>query len=195
LGLQGAAKVTAGRGRGEAGMYPFVRMWAEVARVRRLPPIGLWDWHVSHHRCLPWDLDMWAELNNGRTLTLYDLGRIPMGWRTGMFEVMKAQRWGIAVAGASVRYRKRIRLFERVEMRTRCIGWDRRFLYMEQSLWKGGECANHLLIRSAITSGAGIVDPGRLIGALGLGDASPPLPDWAAAWVEAEAQRPWPPAR
>jgi acyl-CoA thioesterase FadM len=138
---------------------------------------------------------MWGELNNGRTLTLYDLGRIPMGARVGMFAAMRPKGWGIAVAGATVRYRRRIRAFERFEMRTRTLGWDRRFLYMEQSLWKGEECANHLLIRSAITSRAGIVDPGELVAAMGHSPVSPPLPDWAGAWVAAEAARPWPPGR
>jgi acyl-CoA thioesterase FadM len=176
-------------------MYPFVRMWWATRAARRMPPIGIFDWHVSHHTCLPWDLDLWAELNNGRTLTLYDLGRIPMGARVGMFDAMRPRRWGIAVAGVSVRFRKRIKMFERVEMRTRVIGWDRRFLYMEQSLWKGADCANHMLIRSAVTSDKGIVDPGELVVAMGLDAVSPALPGWAEAWVAAEEARPWPPER
>ena len=53
-------------------------------RRRRLPPLPVLGTHVSHHRCWPWDLDPWVELNNGRTLTLYDLGRIPMAQRTGL---------------------------------------------------------------------------------------------------------------
>ena len=58
-------------------MYPFLRMFKEMARASRMPPLGLFDTHVSHHLCWPWDLDPWVELNNGRTLTLYDLGRLP----------------------------------------------------------------------------------------------------------------------
>ena len=105
-------------------MYPYFRMAKELWKFRntdRLPILGT---HVSHHLCWPWDIDPWMELNNGRTLTLYDLGRLPLGRRTGLHAVLKANRWGMAVAGNSVRYRCRVRAFDRVEMVSRCIGWD-----------------------------------------------------------------------
>ena len=59
-------------------MYPFLRLGLEVLRARRAPPLPIDGVHVSHHTCWPWDLDPWGELNNGRTLTLYDLGRVPL---------------------------------------------------------------------------------------------------------------------
>ena len=144
---------------------------------------------------MPWDLDPWAELNNGRTLTLYDLGRVPFGARVGMHGVLRREGWGMTVAGATVRYRRRVRAFDRIEMCTRCIGWDSRFLYIEQSMWRHGECTSHVLIRSAVTSAEGIVAPVRMIEALGGDPVSPALPGWVAAWIEADAQRPWPPER
>lgn len=55
-------------------MYPFVRFAKEALKYRNAPKLGLLETHVSYHRCWPWDLDPWIELNNGRTLTLYDLG-------------------------------------------------------------------------------------------------------------------------
>ena len=132
-------------------MYPFVRMMEEILTSRRARPLQLTDTHVSHHICWPWDLDMWVELNNGRTLTLFDLGRIPLAVRTGLAAVIRRQRWGITVAGNTTRYRRRVRVFDRLEMHSRCIGWDDKFVYMEQSMWKGGECTSHMMIRSAIT--------------------------------------------
>ena len=176
-------------------MYPFLRLACQIHRFRRAPALDILGTHLSWHRCLPWDLDPWNELNNGRTLTLYDLGRIPAGRRVGLDRALAAKGWGMSVAGASVRYRRRITLWNRLEMRSRLIGWDARFLYMDQSLWKGAECANQLLLRSAVTSREGIVAPARLIEAMGLRLDSPPLPDWVQAWIEAEAARPWPPSR
>ncbi|MCC5962908.1 MAG: acyl-CoA thioesterase [Rhodobacteraceae bacterium] len=174
-------------------MYPFIRFAKEMIKYRNAPPLGVFDTHVSHHRCWPWDLDPWVELNNGRTLTLYDLGRIPMARRTGLVGVLRQNRWGITVAGNSTRYRRRVRAFQRFELRSRCIGWDTRFLYTEQAMWLGGECANHILIRSAITSRAGIVPPADVMRAAGLPEDSPELPGWVQDWIEAEAQRVWPP--
>lgn len=175
-------------------MYPIFRFLKEILKFRNAPALGLLETHVSHHRCWPWDLDPWIELNNGRTLTLYDLGRIPMGMRTGLTSMLRAQGWGITVAGNTTRYRKRIKAFQRFEMRSRCIGWDARFFYIEQAMWLGNDCANHILIRSAITSNTGIVPPARVLDAMGQEQDSPELPGWVQAWIAADAERAWPPS-
>ncbi|MHA6265339.1 acyl-CoA thioesterase [uncultured Aliiroseovarius sp.] len=174
-------------------MYPFIRMTKELiknARVDKLPVTGT---HVSHHRCWPWDIDLWRELNNGRTLTLYDLGRIPLAGRTGLSRMLIKNRWGLTMAGASVRYRKRIRTFTRVEMRSRVVGWDDRFIYVEQSMWLGKDCANQIVYRSAVTDRNGIVATDRVIEALGYEGSRPEMPPWVQSWIDADAVRPWPP--
>ncbi len=176
-------------------MYPFFRMALEFWRFRKAPPLGLLEAHVSRHRCWPWDLDPWRELNNGRTLTLFDLGRVPMGRRNGLHRVLAARGWGAAVAGSVVRYRKRVRAFDAITMHSRCIGWDGRFFYIEQSMWLGEECSSHMVVRSAITSKAGIVAPERVLAEMGLAQDSPPLPGWVQQWIVTEAARPWPPQR
>ena len=176
-------------------MYPFARMLKEMVVHRRAGPLVPGAEHVSHHRCWPWDIDPWLELNNGRTLTLYDLGRIPFVWRLGLVGAMRAHGWGMTVAGSSVRYRRRVRTFDRFTMRTRALGWDARFIYIEQGIFRGGDCASHLLVRMAFTGrgGGGIVPPAEVLAAAGHEAASPDLPGWVRAWIEAEATRPWPP--
>jgi acyl-CoA thioesterase FadM len=175
-------------------MYPFVRMLKEIVLHRGGAPLAITDWHLSHHICWPWDLDIFAELNNGRTLTLYDLGRVPMAIRTGLGQVLKREGWGMAVAGASVRYRRRVRAFDRFTMASRVIGWDARFIYMDQSMWRNGQCLSQILLRSAVTDRAGIVAPARVLAALGHPVESPALPGWVTDWIAAEEARPWPPA-
>lgn len=175
-------------------MYPVIRLMWQFFRHRKssaLPPNGT---HISHHYCLPWDVDMWWELNNGRTLTLYDMGRLPLAGRVGLIRALKSNRWGLTMAGCSVRYRRRIRMFERVEMRSRAVCWDDKFIYLEQSLWKkNGECAGHILYRSAVTGKNGIVPPTQVIGAIDPDFENPAMPDWVEAWTKADSLRPWPP--
>ena len=176
-------------------MYPFIRFIKAVVVARRQPPLSLLGTHVSQHLIWPWDLDPFNELNNGRTLTLFDLGRFPLGIRTGLSRTLKAMGWGLTVAGNTTRYRRRLVMFDRVEMRSRCIGWDARFFYMEQSMWKGAECTSHILVRSAIISrtGSGIVPTEQALLALGEPVQSPPLPTWVQAWIAGDAARVWPP--
>lgn len=175
-------------------MYPFFRLIKEHIKFRNAPPLGLFDAHESHHICWPLDIDPWRELNNGRTLTLFDLGRMPFSTRTGMFRAMRAHGWGMTVAGNTTRYRRRVQMFHRFSIVTRLLGWDHRFLYVEQSMWRKGEALNHILIRLAATDDNGILAPEKLIAAMGhQGHPLPQLPDWVKAWVAAESQRPWPP--
>lgn len=174
-------------------MYPVIRMLNEFRRFRRAPRLGPFDTHVSHHRCWPHDLDIWWELNNGRTLTLYDLGRLVLFQRIGFIPVMRAERWRGTVAGSAVRYRRRIQLWERIEMHSRLLGWDERFFYFDQSMWTGAGCAGQVLLRTAVTAGRGIVPAADVARAMGLDPASPPLAVWVRAWIAAEAERPWPP--
>lgn len=172
-------------------MYPYLRMALHMRAARRAGPLPLTGTHVSHHLITPFDIDPWMELNNGRTLTLFDLGRVGMGIRIGLPQVMKRNGWGLTVAGNTTRYRKRVTIGTRLVMRTRCIGSDERFLYVEQSMWRGTDCTSHMLLRSAVVENRRMIPPARLLDAL---DAPrPDLPGWVRAWSDADAMRPWPP--
>lgn len=175
-------------------MYPFLRLIKELLKFRKAPQLGFGDVHISHHMCMPWDLDPWIELNNGRTLTLYDLGRIPLAARSGLLNVLKQRRWEMTMAGACVRYRRRIRMFEHIEMRSRALCWDDRFIYIEQSMWKtNGDCAGHIVYRGAFVGHDGIVSPDHVWSALCETADRPEIPEWVATWIAAEDMRPWPP--
>lgn len=176
-------------------MFPIFRLIKDLLKARRMSSIGLTETHVSNHICWPWDLDIWMELNNGRAMTLYDLGRTMQAQRVGLISALRQNRWGMTVAGSSVRFRRRIRGFERFEMRSRAVAWDDKFIYLEQSMWKkNGECASHVMLRTALTDKDGIVSPARVLAAMGRADQQPfEMPDWIDAWRAADAQRPWPP--
>lgn len=175
-------------------MYPYLRVAKEFFVFRKAPELSFGDTHVSHHRVWPWDIDPFMELNNGRTLTLFDLGRLLLGKRAGLLRVLRQEKWSMTMAGVCVRYRRRLRSFERFEMRSRAIGWDARFIYLDQTMWKlDGECANQAIYRVAITDKNGIVATDRLLKAMGVAPEAMQLPAWVQTWLDAEAQRPWPP--
>lgn len=175
-------------------MYPFLRSAYHMWKAGRMGPLKWFDTHVSHHWVGPFDIDPWIELNNGRTLTLYDLGRLPMYHRLGVLKSAQTAGMYFTVAGASVRYRARVTPFSKVQIRSRMAGFDDRFLYNTHSMWQGDTCANQALIRTAIARrGQGIVPPAEAARILGIEVESPPLPDWIKNWIEAEGTRPWPP--
>ena len=175
-------------------MYPIFRLMLEVRRVRKLAPMQIGETLVTKVTCMPWDIDYQLEMNNGRILTLFDIGRVAMFERLGIIKQMAALKWYGTVAGSTIRYRRRITLFQRLDMRTRVIGVDERFTYVEQSLWRAdGECCAHAVVRAAITTGKGIIPTSKVIETLGLEYEGLTLPEWVSAWDGSEKQRPWPP--
>ena len=174
-------------------MYPIVRLAKEFFVHRNAPELPVSGVHISHHRCWPQDIDMFVEMNNGRILTILDLGRTVLAKRVYLLRTLKENKWGLTMAGASVRYRRRIRPFEKFIVKSRCIGWDERFFYLDQTIWVYDKCAAQALYRSAVTDKNGIVAPDRVFTAAGSTDARPILPDWAQNWIDAEDTRIWPP--
>ena len=175
-------------------MYPFIRMAKELFVNKSAQNLSVGEIHESFHICWPWDLDFWFELNNGRALTLYDLGRIPFSGKSGFSRVIFKNRWSMTMAGANVRYRKRIRAFDRIKMQTRTVCWDDRFLYIEQCMWNSkDECAGHIIYRAAFVGKDGIIDPQRIFDEIKLKQQSPKMPEWLRGWVDSEKKRPWPP--
>lgn len=76
---------------------------------------------MTQHICWPHDLDFFLELNNGRAMSLHDIGRFAMGQRVGLIETIRREGWVLTMAGSSVRFRRRIRGFERFEVRSRAM--------------------------------------------------------------------------
>lgn len=174
-------------------MYPFIRMAIQIFRHRKDPPLPVDGVHVSRHMCWPVDLDFWRELNNGRTLTIYDLGRIPLAQRNGLIAALRANGWTMTMAGVTARYRRRVVIFHRFEMRSAIIGHSGRFIYIQQSMWDGKEALNSVLYRVAVVGKNGIVPPREVMAAMGVPDWNPDMPDWVNKWTESENQRAWPP--
>lgn len=136
---------------------------------------------------------MYGELNHGRILTLSELGRWGLAREIGMLGALRRRRAGFAIAGISVRYRRRIPLMARYRIETRPLSWDEKFLYLDISMWMGDTAANQAVVRCAIVNRDGVVSPAEIAAELGHPGTAPDLPQWVTAWIEAEATRPWPP--
>jgi acyl-CoA thioesterase FadM len=133
------------------------------------------------------------ELNNGRTLTIYDLGRVPLIRRVGLHSLVKENGWRFSVAGSVIRYRRRVKVFDKLKMRSRIVSWDERFLYLEQSMWRGSEATSQAVFRMAISNKKGLIPLRKVIEAFGGQLEKPDMPEWIEDWISSEFKRPWPP--
>ena len=156
-------------------------------------PIKIDDMSSTTFRCRPWDIDMFLELNNGRMLTLYDLGSFDFSIRVGLARVLRQKGWGLVVAGSSARYRRRIRMFDKVTIHTHVAGFDHRWIYVEQSMWVKGAPVSSVLLRTGITSKGKVVPVDDVVEALGLERRQREPDGWIRDWIYSEDKRIWPP--
>lgn len=174
-------------------MYPLVRLLVTSLRARRAPPMPVDAVCDTAFRCMPWDIDVFLEMNNGRVLTLYDLGRFDLSIRTGLMSVLKRNGWGLVVASSTVRYRRRVRMFDRVTMRTQVAGFEGRWIYIDQSMWVDGRPTSAVLLRTGVTEAGKVIESERVLDALGLTGWEHEPSDWVEQWIKTEDDRPWPP--
>lgn len=88
---------------------------------------------------LPNDLDINLHMNNGRFLTLCDLGRVDMFVRSGLFTVMRQQKWIPVVASVSMTFIKSLYLFERIRIVSHITHWDEKYFYSTHSIYRKDE--------------------------------------------------------
>lgn len=178
-------------------MYPFIRYASTIAhaalQVKKGNKLTFKDTSEITFRCRLTDIDNFLEMNNGRVFTLYDLGRIDFAVRTGLGKQLLKQRWGLVVAGSTIQYRKRIRAFEKVTLKTKIVGIDARWMYIEQSMWVKGKPCSSALLRTGVTEGGRVIDTSRVLTALGQSDWELPPTGYVAEWIVSDADRPWPP--
>lgn len=173
-------------------MYPFLRMARAVAQARKMPKGDFFVEHRVTTRIMPWDIDIFGELNNGRWLTLYDLARFGLAVRVGLADEMRRTKTALPVIAASVRYRRRVTLWQKVSITARLIGHDERFYYILQDMDRDGQRVGQAVFRMGFAKN-GLIAPRDFFSHLDIDlDNMPELPEWVRLWIASEDGRPWP---
>jgi acyl-CoA thioesterase FadM len=147
--------------------------------------IGVLDTARLRMRVWPGDLDLNFHANNGRYLTMADLGRLDWFRRTGLLQIALRQRAQPLVGDALAKFRRDLRLFQTFEMHTRFLGWDERWGFLEHRFVRGGRVLGVVVIRGMFRNAAGPLKPDELVSTLGVAHDSPPLPEWVLSWHRA----------
>ena len=93
-------------------------------------------------RVWPNDLDLNGHLNNGRYATMMDLGRIDLLLRAGIVAEMRRSHWFPVVSDLSIQFKRPLKPFCKIDLKTTLVGWDERWFYFKQVFeYKGKACA------------------------------------------------------
>lgn len=102
-------------------------------------------------RVWPGDLDTSLHMNNGRYWTLMDLGRTDLMLRSGLWRSVVRERWVPVLTTGAIRFRRELRLFQRVELQTRIVGWDEtHFMVRHDLVTRDGVLAARALVRAGL---------------------------------------------
>jgi acyl-CoA thioesterase FadM len=128
-----------------------------------------------------------TRMNNGRYVTLMDLGRVGLALRCGLFGSMIRRRWTPLVAAVSIRYRKSLRIRQRFELVTRVAAFDEKYWYFDQHFESKGDIYAAAYVKALFHGPHGAVPTREMLAAAGTPEAvSPPLPEGMRLWRESE---------
>jgi acyl-CoA thioesterase FadM len=166
----------------------FVRLFKVLLlgllRPARIDALGE---SILHFRVWPNDLDTNLHMNNGRYMTLLDLGRFDLLMRVGIFKIGLRKRWNPVLGAATVRFRRSLKLWDRFTLKTRLIGWDTTWIYLEQTIEADSKLVTLAYLRGVFTGPQGKVPIPELIAAMGMQNReSPQLPAGVKQWLDAE---------
>lgn len=125
-------------------------------------------------RVLPNDLDVFAHMNNGRYLTLMDLGRLALMHRIGLLRACRQRGWYPLVRGIEIEYIRPLTPWRRFRLHTRLISWDRKWVYLEQRFTVGETLHARAHVRGLLRGPGGNVPTPTLLETLGAADRQPP---------------------
>ena len=167
-------------------MYPLLRLIRVVVKSQFQEKLSFDNDYTDRVNLivLPQDIDPFMELNNGRYVTLLDLGRYSLGAKVNMASFLKRNNWSLTIVGTYNEYRFRLRLFQRFILKTNIIGYDENWFYFFQKVERKGKTHMASVVKFAYTSKEGLVLPKEVISAMGIKYDPNKLPLWIKELTE-----------
>jgi acyl-CoA thioesterase FadM len=148
---------------------------------------------VMRFTVLPTDLDLNGHMNNGRYLSIADIGRMDLILRLGMAGYILKNSLIPVLSAATTRYRLPLFPFQKYILKSRIVCWDEKWAFMEQSFViasgkKAGAVAAIAILKGSFfdKSRRATVPTGDVLAAIGREAHSPPFPAHITQWQAAE---------
>lgn len=125
--------------------YLFVSTWFRPKLTSPDQP------SILRFRVLPLDIDFNIHMTNGRYLSIADIGRMDVAFRSGLFRHVTKNGWAPVVTFNAVLFRRELRIWQRFELRTQLIYWNDEIQIFEHAYYfvggkMGGQQAAVLLV-------------------------------------------------
>lgn len=165
-------------------MYVWLRFGRMLAMVPFKKKVGLLDETTIKFWVGPHDIDPYMHMNNGRYLTIMDVGRVELLIRNGLWQSCRGRGWQPMMTASTVRFKRPLATFQGFTQRSVVIGWDDTQLYVDQTFERKGALMTRCLAALVVYDPAkGRRAPmAEVAAALGHQGPSPELPQEVMAW-------------
>ncbi len=156
-------------------MNLWFRILTVLLSLHKRPPLGVLETSVLEFRVFPNDLDINFHMNNGRYLTLMDLGRLDLVARTGLGKEALKNLWRPIVGSAFVSFRKELNPFQKFRLESRILGWEGRWFYIQQRFYRGEVLCADAVVKALMADKEGPMQVERILQVVGFEGESPVL--------------------
>lgn len=126
-------------------------------------------------RVLPTDLDVNMHLTNSRYFSFMDLSRVDHMMRNGAWKEIRANKLKPVLGSGSIRFRRAVPPFKRVNVTTRVVGGDEKWIYLEHKLVADDTVYSVAILKAAFLDKKGRVPMKRLLEIFSYEGSLPPL--------------------
>ncbi len=142
---------------------------------------------------LPNDIDLNGHMNNGRYLTIMDIGRMDFVLRLGLAGYVIRNGYIPVLSSATIRYRLPLLPFQKYKLGTRILCWDDKWVYMEHRFTLSGGKKDGAVAAIALVKGSffdkktrATIPTAHIMAAIGQTIESPAIPSYIEKWQESE---------
>ncbi|HEX5314973.1 MAG TPA: acyl-CoA thioesterase [Gammaproteobacteria bacterium] len=155
-------------------MNLYLRLLTLWLRRRARPAVSPLAPSRLRLRVWPNDLDLFGHMNNGRYLTVMDLGRLDIVLGSGLLKVMRRRRWYAVAATVEIQFLRPLKLWRRYCLTTEILDWDEFWFVFEQRFDVADKPAARALVRAQFRHERDPVATAEVFAAAGWNNPRPP---------------------
>ncbi len=164
-------------------MNLYFRLFSLILSILFKPrKLTLLESSILTGRVWPTDLDNNLHMNNGRYLTLMDLGRFDLVVRVGFLPSILKNHWFPVLGASRISYFRPLKPFHFYSLKTRLVAWDEKWLYLCQEFESDGKLSARAYVQGLFLAPEGKVSTADLFRVIDFRESSPPLPEDLAEW-------------
>lgn len=149
------------------------------------PKLNINDKSVLKLRVYPNDIDTNLHLNNGRYLTLMDLGRVDLMLRTPLMKIVKKQHWYPVVGGLNIKFLRSIQPFQKFEIHTQVVFWDEKWIFLQQDFYVKNKLCSTAIVKALFIGQGNKINSQTLLATLGENaPIKPTLTEEKQQWIQ-----------